>query len=102
MNIICNDARKLLLVSTDSAKQELSKTDGLGPRYKQHCGVGVHVDISIHRQEGVNVDFHKMPSGQRLVGACLKYIYKKVETRDPSDYKITLPPPQTSSPDAQP
>ena len=32
----------------------MSKTDGLGPRYKQPCGVGVHVDISTHRQEGVN------------------------------------------------
>ena len=38
-------------------KKELSKTDGLGPRYKQPCGVGVHVDISTHRQEGVN-DYH--------------------------------------------
>ena len=31
----------------------MSKTDGLGPRYKQPCGVGVHVDISTQRQEGV-------------------------------------------------
>ena len=53
MNIICNDARKLQLVSTDSAKKELAKSDGLAPRYKQPCGVGVHVDISTHRQEGV-------------------------------------------------
>ena len=45
MNIICNDARKLLLVSTDSEKKELSKKDGLGPSYQQPCGVGVHVDI---------------------------------------------------------
>ena len=37
-------------------KKELSKTDGLGPRYKQPCGVGVHVDISTHRQEGVNIN----------------------------------------------
>ena len=36
-------------------KKELSKTDGLGPRYKQPCGVGVHVDISTHRQEGVKL-----------------------------------------------
>ena len=35
-------------------KKELSKSDGLGPRYKQSCGVGVHVDISTQRQEGVN------------------------------------------------
>ena len=34
--------------------KELSKSDGLGPRYKQPCGVGVHVDISTQRQEGVN------------------------------------------------
>ena len=54
MNIICYDARKLQLVSTDSAKKELSKSDGLGPRYKQSYGVGVHVDISTQRQEGVN------------------------------------------------
>ena len=37
------------------AKKELSKTDGIGPRYKQPCGVGVHVDISTHRQEGVKM-----------------------------------------------
>ena len=35
-------------------KKELSKSDGLGPRYKQSCGVGVHVDISTQRQEGGN------------------------------------------------
>ena len=46
----------ILLVRTDSAKKELSKTDGLCPRYKQPCGVGVHVDISTHRQEGVNIN----------------------------------------------
>ena len=34
-------------------KKDLSKSDGLGPRYKQPCGVGVHVDISTQRQEGV-------------------------------------------------
>ena len=56
MNIICYDARKLWLVSTDSAKKELSKSDGLGPRYKQPCGEGVHVDISTQRQEGVKID----------------------------------------------
>ena len=32
----------------------MSKSDGLGPRYKQPSGVGVHVDISTQRQEGVN------------------------------------------------
>ena len=31
-------------------KKELSKSDGLGPRYKQSCGVGVHVDISTQWQ----------------------------------------------------
>ena len=41
------------MVSTDSAKKELSKSDGLGPRYNQSCGVGVHVDISTQQQEGV-------------------------------------------------
>ena len=51
MNIICNYARKLLLVHKDSAKKELSKTDGLVPRYEEPWGVGVHVDISTHRQE---------------------------------------------------
>ena len=34
-------------------QKKMSKTDGLGPRYMQPCGVGVHVDISTHRQEGV-------------------------------------------------
>ena len=33
----------------------MSKSDGLCPRYKQPCGVGIHVDISTHRQEGVNI-----------------------------------------------
>ena len=35
-------------------KKYLSESDGLGPRYKQPCGVGVHVDISTQRLEGVN------------------------------------------------
>ena len=50
LNFLCYDARKWQLVSTDSAKKELSKSDGLGLRYKQSCGVGVHVDISTQRQ----------------------------------------------------
>ena len=51
------------MVSTDSAKKELSETDGLGPRYKQPCGVGDHVDISTQRQEGVNSVFLKVLEG---------------------------------------
>ena len=30
--------------------------------YKQPCGVGVHVDVSTHRQEGVNEEKHLHPS----------------------------------------
>ena len=30
----------------------LSKTDGLGPRYKQPCGVGVHVEMLIYLPTG--------------------------------------------------
>ena len=35
-------------------KKICPKKDGLGPSYKKPCGVGVHVDISTNRQEGVN------------------------------------------------
>ena len=41
----CNDAKKLLLVIKYLPRKELSKTDGLGPRYKQPWGGGAHVDI---------------------------------------------------------
>ena len=47
---------KLATLKIQQAKKELSKSDGLGPRYKQPCGVGVHVDISTQRQEGVKVE----------------------------------------------
>ena len=36
-------------------------TDGLGPRYKQPCGGGVHIDISTHLQERVKVVHSTFP-----------------------------------------
>ena len=42
------------MVITDSSKKDLSKSYELCLRYNQFCEGGVHVDISTHRQEGVN------------------------------------------------
>ena len=47
-------------------QKKMSKSAELGPRYNKPCGVGVHVDISTQRQEGVNADGHLHASDRQL------------------------------------